>query len=140
MSEKFPKFISYLERKDFSEQGLEKFKNKPCVILVASENCGHCITFKPVFVRVAEELTKELTPEEDCPCYFSVVAASGKDSDKKLINFLLDSNPKFLKENKIDIQGYPTILLKTPENKYLEYNGNREENDFMSWVESNTIL
>jgi hypothetical protein len=133
----FPHYIAYLEKKDFSEQGLEKFKNKPCVILVASENCGHCVKFKPTFIKVAKELTDGKTPDEDCPCYFSTVVASGKDSDKDLINFLLNSEPKFLTKNNINIRGYPTVLLKTRNNKYLEYDGNRQENDFMGWVTSN---
>lgn len=135
--EKFPQYITYLEEKDFTNQGLQKFKNKACVILVASENCGHCVRFKPTFIEVAKELTEGKEPSENCPCYFAVALASGEDSDKNLIKFLLNSEPKFLKESNIDIQGYPTVILKTRNNKYLEYQGNRQKNDFMGWVTSN---
>ena len=135
--EKLPQHIAYLERKDFTEQGLQRFKNKPCVILVASENCGHCVRFKPTFIDVAKELTDGKTPDQDNACYFAVVLASGNDSDRELIKFLLDSNPEFLKKNNIEIQGYPTVILKTRSGKYLEYGGNRQKNDFMGWVTSN---
>jgi hypothetical protein len=140
MNKVFPQYIAYLEKKDFSDQGLKKFENKPCVILIASENCGHCVNFKPTFIKVANELTKGKTPDQDCPCYFSVVVASGKDSDKELVEFLLNSEPEFLIKNKINIQGYPTVLLKLRNNKYIEYDGDREESNFMGWITSNIYL
>lgn len=137
----FPEYISYLQRSDFDNgnKGLVKFEHKPCVMLIASEKCGHCVHFKPTFVKTAKKISggRNISASKDNKdCYFAVIMASGKDCDEELKKFLF-SSPDFLKRNNIDIRGYPTILLRTTSGKYIEYDGKRTEDDFENWIQTN---
>lgn len=87
--------VIYLESKDFTPSGnLKHFKNKTCVIMVQSNNCGHCTTAKPHFQKFANKNKSVvcLTIEND-----------DSSDGKKLLDIVEKIKPSF--------EGFPDYLL-----------------------------
>lgn len=131
----FSNNIAYLEMKDFDDEGLRIFKDKECVILIASENCPHCVNFAPIYQAVADKMNGNVDCDASQKCYFTVIACSGKDQDVNLTKFMI-SQPKFLKENRIKISGYPTVIKRKVDGKLTEFNESRNENNLIKWLNS----
>lgn len=87
--------VIYLESKDFTPSGnLKYFKDKTCVVLVQSNNCGHCTVAKPHFQKFANNNK-------------SVVCLTIENDDnpdaKKMLDLVSQIKPSF--------EGFPDYLL-----------------------------
>lgn len=86
--------------------------NKPGLLLIHAEWCGHCKRFKPTFNKIASQLGK------DFPCM------SIEDSD---MTDTLKSSLQF--------GGYPTIKFFDQRGKIIsDYNGDRSESDILTHI------
>lgn len=89
--------VIYLESKDFTASGNLKhvFDNKPCVIMVQANYCGHCTTAKPQFQKFAEK-------NKNVVCL--TIQGDGDEPDvKKLVTLITKIKPSF--------KGYPDYFL-----------------------------
>ena len=88
-------------------------KKKPKLITFTAKWCGHCQRFQPIL----NELQNDKKLKVDFINYDS-------ELDKNIIN-------------EYKIQGYPTIMLNY-KNKLIEYNGNRDKNSIINFINSYT--
>jgi thioredoxin-like negative regulator of GroEL len=84
--------------------------NKNKLYLFKAEWCGHCKNFKSTW----EKLQKEMNGHVDFVTYDA-------DTHKKEIN-------------DFDIQGFPTLILKT-NNKTIEFNGERDIDSLKEFIQ-----
>jgi thiol-disulfide isomerase/thioredoxin len=80
--------------------------------------CPHCVSFKPVFEKVAEDLANTKT----------------KQSGKKLRFEKVDCVALAPLAKKYGVQGYPTIKIIQNDGSMDEYEGSREENEFAKYL------
>jgi len=87
-----------------------KSNNKMGMLLIWADWCGHCIRFKPEYIKLSKMLNSE---KVTFPMYAieSVEINNASDQFKKNLNF----------------RGFPTIKFVDPSGKILEdYSGSRE--------------
>ena len=77
--------------------------------------CGHCQRFEPVWEKVSNK--------PNLKNKIKFIKINGDTNQKKLI--------------KDGVEGFPTIRLITDNNEVIEYQGNREEKDFESFLKNN---
>jgi len=132
-SKKLIRVTNKLEQKDFDEKKeetaktvlsdvfeLDKLNKKvPSLILFYAEWCGHCKSLLPVWDLLIKNNNTDVIDVVKCSCV--------KNKDVC---------------NKMDaIRGYPTILLYLPtSNKYIPYEGNRNYEDIVEFVKSQTSI
>ena len=80
--------------------------------------CPHCVSFKPTFEKVADDLGGSTT----------------KKSNKKLRFEKVDCVALAPLAKKYGVQGYPTIKIIRGDNDMDEYEGSREEHEFSKYL------
>jgi len=82
------------------------------VLLIYSDHCGHCINFKPEYVKLYN-LIKEYN--------------ESSKSKNKIKIFIMDANDKTNLDllNKYNIRGVPTIIFITPSMNFTIYDSQR---------------
>lgn len=79
-----------------------------------SPHCTHCVQFKPEWANVENRLASIKNLQ------LISVDGTNPDNDKLMFYF--------------NIEGYPTVILTTPDNGNLLYNGNRNADDIENFV------
>jgi thiol-disulfide isomerase/thioredoxin len=98
----------YLQLKTL-KQSQKGGADKPTLKLFKSENCGHCINFKPLWNELQDEL-------------------------KDKINFkTFDAVENNKEMQAYGIKGYPTLILERGNNK-VEFNGDRNKENIINFI------
>lgn len=98
----FERPVYYLQRSDFDENGnlVEPFlRNKKVIIMIQSNNCGHCTNAKPAFLEAAKFVS-----QRDPNVVFATIQADGKERGEQELNELLG-------QIKPDFRGFPDYVL-----------------------------
>jgi len=102
----------YLNLKKLENKLMKGGSNKPELYLFKADWCGHCNRFKPTWNDLKSNYNKIKYNEFDA-----------------------DENKDIMK--KFNIKGFPTIMLKH-DNKMIEYNGDRDINSILTFINSYT--
>lgn len=117
--------VYYLENSDFSENGNDLInpkipKNKPVVIMLAANFCGHCTTAKPAYQSAAEN-----HPE----IFFATVQGDSQNpEEQKLSQRLSQMFPGF--------SGYPTFVGYSNGKFARIHDGGRDEESIVAFAKS----
>lgn len=112
--------VSYLERSDFTDQGVltnPSLTKKPVLIMLQAGFCGYCHQAKPAFQKFAEEgliTCSTLQPDGD------------RQSEKALQPIVEKIYPGF--------RGYPSYLLIKPDGSKIPHNGGRGADELREFV------
>ena len=83
-------------------KGGDSNTNKNTLFLFKADWCGHCRSFKPTWKKLQEDMGDKIN----------------------FVTFDADKNKDKMSEYKID--GFPTLIFKTNDNKAVEYVGTRD--------------
>lgn len=103
---------------EMEEPNLKPEDDEIVVGLFWADWCPHCVSFKPIFEKVAEDLSGKTT----------------KKSNKKLRFEKVDCVALAPLAKKYGVQGYPTIKIIRGDNDMDEYEGSREEHEFAKYL------
>lgn len=112
--------IAYLERSDFTDQGVlinPQLAQQPVFLMLQAGFCGYCDQAKPFFQQFAEEgliTCATLQPDGD------------RQSERDLQRIVDKIYPGF--------KGYPGYLLVKPDGTKIPYTGRRSTNDLREFV------
>ena len=107
------------EPKILTESEVMELKNKHGVVLFYMNGCGHCVTMKPAWNKLINELKEKHKNE----IILGAIESGGMDI----------FNKHGLKPS---VSGFPTILYFNPKNpdKPESYNGDRSYDDLKKWI------
>ena len=103
---------------EMDEPNLKPKDDEIVVALFWADWCPHCVSFKPVFEKVASDLNNK----------------TSKKSSKKLRFEKVDCVALAPLAKKYGVQGYPTIKIISGDNDMDEYEGSREEHEFAKYL------
>ena len=103
---------------EMQEPNLKAGDDEIVVALFWADWCPHCVSFKPTFEKVAEDLDGTTT----------------KKSNKKLRFEKVDCVALAPLAKKYGVQGYPTIKIIGGDGDMDEYEGSREEHEFAKYL------
>jgi len=107
------------------DMDLEKDINeKPKIILVYANWCGHCQAMKPNWDEMKQHLLEDQIYDTN-----DIIEIESNEQDLKLpkVNDLVTTGTK------IDIQGYPT-MGKIKNGTFNQYTGGRGTNELLNWA------
>ena len=110
--------IGYLERTDFTESGNLQggLNNKPVLIMIQSESCGHCQTAKPAFQSLGDEgIVSCMTIQPD----------GERQSERDIKPILNNIYPNF--------RGFPSYILYV-KGQRIPYEGGRSASELREFV------
>lgn len=109
----------YLENSDFSQDGkLLVSSDKPVVILLKADYCGHCKTFKPEFEKAVSLAGDRVN--------FATIQLDGGDTERELGKRVGQFIPNF--------QGVPTVVIYK-NGKYTDtYEGPRQAEALVEYL------
>jgi len=90
--------------------GVNKYKDKPMLLLFHAKWCGHCVHFMPTWIKLNREYV---------------------DSDKLNLVRVSDKNTELIEQ--FQIGGFPTIQLYDGK-RFHEYSGGRDINNIREYV------
>jgi thiol-disulfide isomerase/thioredoxin len=112
--------VSYLERSDFTDQGVlvnPQLNKKPLLVMLQAGFCGYCHQAKPAFQQFADEglvTCATLQPDGD------------RQSEKDLQPIIERIYPNF--------KGYPSYILFTPDGRKIPHEGGRSTSNLREFV------
>lgn len=133
--------VPFLSKKNLSFDSLKSellvtsnnidYKCNKCigVLLVYSDNCGHCIHFKPEYVKLYNLVSDYNNKERKL-----------NDKKKEIKIFIMDANNNLNNDFlfKHNIRGVPSIFFISPPTKYTPYENSRNADTI--WKELKKLI
>lgn len=126
------KNVYYLEEEDISPDGeIVGFKslggkNKPVFSMIYAGWCPHCVTLKPEFQKLSDEIRKMGEP-----VYIAAIQQDGKVSQSQA------NLGKNIKQVIPGFRGFPTLMLYKDGKPVKSYEGERTFNGMMKFIKEN---
>ena len=122
--------VIYLESSDFDDDGNIIYNNdllqsnKPVMILLQSNSCGHCNISKPEYQKLAEYNKGKITC---ATIQFDAI------TNPKFKSLNLNFTPEKVENIYHKLRGFPSYVLYVGKTKYI-YDGNRDFDSLNSFI------
>jgi len=109
----------YLYKEHINKKNVENFNNHVSELMFFSaEWCGHCQDFKPVWKNLVKEMNKEP--------YKNNIILQNYDNEEDSEIF-----------TNYNVTQFPTIIFKKEDGTTIEFEGNRDLDTLMSFIDDN---